>query len=240
MCQERFRVLGLRCEKFIKKTCEGHNCDFTYSYKLANKYIILLKHSVDSKYYELSLWEEEGECPSGWCVAKWGHLYLNKVTKFAGKTHVPIDDNLIIDLQIKNENGNNMQVDSSSEESSYLNDNINNKVFSFSRNGGDHWYPFGYANVYLNMFKELENSRSKEKRLVWLFYGASGSGKTYLSANLRDLDSYETDSSDKLPDSIISPIIVIGNKYNHTIDEIKTRIFDLENTEIILVNFQTQ
>ena len=82
--------------------------------------------------------------------------------------------------------------------------------------------------------------RYKEKRPVWIFKGDSGMGKTYLSSiiyNNSYLQVYETDSERKIKDALYEDIIVIGNKYEVSIEEVEKRI--LGPHETIIVDFSS-
>ena len=53
--------------------------------------------------------------------------------------------------------------------------------------------------------------------------------------NNSNLTIYETDSNSALPNIIFEDIIVIGNKYNFSIDEIEKNIYGQH--ESIIINF---
>ena len=50
----------------------------------------------------------------------------------------------------------------------------------------------------------------------------------------QDVKVFETDAYAELPDNIISDVIVLGNKYSYTLDDMKSR---LKDTEIIVCSF---
>ena len=79
------------------------------------------------------------------------------------------------------------------------------------------------------------NPRNKEKRPVWIFYGDSASGKSFLSHKIEGLTVYETDSSETLPETIVEDVIVLGNKYHFPIEKID-ELIEGEH-ELIVVNF---
>jgi len=174
--------------------------------------------------YEITLWTEYGDCYSGWCAASFGHGYIKKVSSFAGVTHVPISD-LYFDLDIL--------IDLGEKE---IND-VENNIFSLDSNGGDYYYPGGSATVNMELFKEI--NRNKEKRPVWVFIGDSVAGKSYLSTIIANGDYhksvYETDAHENI-DQISDDIIVIGNKYPYTLEDIKSHI--IGEHEVILVDFK--
>ena len=236
---EIYRVLGYRVEKFMNTKCEGENCAFVYSEEEDDMYILLLK---DSKYkYELSLWEEEEECYSGWTTADIGCMKMTRVENFAGYTHIPIFPDLAIELPRSFLDGNDMGVKDSvlgGSDSDHI--DIKNSVFSYSKTGGDIYYPCGHSYIEKDMFKPISkypNPREKNHRLVWILHGDSASGKTYLSSKLQNLSVYETDQNKDLPSTIKESVIVKGNKYDHTLDDIKSKIKG--DAEIIEVLFTT-
>ena len=73
---------------------------------------------------------------------------------------------------------------------------------------------------------------------VWIFKGDSGLGKSYIAGIIANSDRaktvYETDTHEEL-DTIEADIIVIGNKYNHSLEEIESKIKG--EHEIIYVDF---
>ena len=84
--------------------------------------------------------------------------------------------------------------------------------------------------------KCCESPRIKEHRPVYIFNGPSGLGKSYIASFLSNLKNiYETDSSDTLPSTIDADIIVLGNKYHFSKDDIISRL--PKNSEIIFVDF---
>lgn len=111
---------------------------------------------------------------------------------------------------------------------------ITNNIFSVSFDGGDNYYPSGFYSVN-NMKLFINNGRAKEYRPVWIFIGKSSLGKSYLANKIQNLEVYETDSSPKLPKKITQSIIVIGNKYQHSLETIKKLIFG--KTKIVIVEF---
>ena len=80
--------------------------------------------------------------------------------------------------------------------------------------------------------------RMMEKRPVWIFAGASGLGKSTIGRflELQGKVVYETDSDQRLPNSIMADVIVAGNRNkNVTIDDICARLPD--GVEPIFVEF---
>jgi hypothetical protein len=210
------KIIGLRIEKYVGQVVSGHNCDFDYTDEVLEKHILCGIKS-DGKKIEIALSQEDGECGSGWTTASWGNIEVNQVDKFNGYTYKPIKP-LIIDDFDDNK------------------DDIDNKVFSISYDGGDSYYPSGGYSVNMELFKETP--RNKSERPVWVFKGESNLGKSFISSKLNELTTYETDSNEVLPNVITEDIVVLGNKYTYSLEEIKNRIFG--EYELILVDFVAQ
>lgn len=208
------KIIGLRIEKYIDKEISGHNCDFEYKDAEFEKHIICGVLD-DNRKVEIELSHSEGECGSGWTTASWGNINVTEVKKFNGYTFIPKETLTIEDIE-PNFDGD-----------------ISNKVFSVDCDGGDNYYPSGGYNVNMKLFKET--IRNKTLRPVWIFKGKSNSGKSFLASKLSEIDVYETDSNETLPDSIIASVIVIGNKYDFKLDDVKSKIFG--EAEIQVVEF---
>lgn len=208
------KIIGLRIEKYIDKEVSGHNCDFEYKDAEFEKHIICGVLS-DNRKVEIEMSVSKGECGSGWSTASWGNIKVTEVKKFNGYTHIPKEVLNVEDVEPNFEG------------------NISNDVFSIDEDGGCNYYPSGGYNVNMELFKET--IRAKNLRPVWIFKGKSNSGKSFLASKLNDLEIYETDSNEKLPDVITASVIVVGNKYDFEIDDLKKLIFG--EVEIQIVDF---
>ena len=211
------KIIGLRIEKYIGKQVTGHNPDFEYNDAEFEKHIICTILS-NGKKVEIELSTSEGICGSGWTTASYGHITITPVNRFNGFTYLPkkpleIED---IDLNFK------------------LNDFISNDVFSVYEYGRDTYYPSVCHYVNMNLFNET--IRHKKNRPVWIFLGKSNSGKSFISSKIKDLKVYETDSSNTLPEKITESIVVLGNKYQYTVEDIKSRLFG--NVDVQIVEFK--
>lgn len=215
-------VESLRVEKFR----EAVYSDFDDT--IDNERYILNCHSEKStvEKYEVILYEENGECFSGYTNASWGHIVAKKVNKFAGITHAIKDKNIDMSFSIP--------IDCLDKN----NDNdITNNIFTVDYNGDDSYYPSGLVDVNMDLFKPTP--RYMETRPVWIFKGDSCLGKSYLSTLVlesSELTKYETDSDKELPDELYQDIIVIGNKYNFSIDDIENKIVGEHKS--IIVDFK--
>ncbi|MEG2786415.1 MAG: hypothetical protein RR942_01250 [Romboutsia sp.] len=208
-------VKALRVEKYARDTCEGHNCDFEYGRIIDDKHTLLTIDINTNKKYEIEFTYEEGECGSGWCTASWAYMKVKEVNNFRGYTHKPITK-----IYFNNFTGEEEEFDG--------------ELVSFSEDGGDAYYPHGYYEINMNLFKS--NERYKNKRPVWIFKGKSTVGKSFIAGNLKDLNVYETDFMDHLPREIEEDIIVLGNKYSFSIEEIDSKI--LGEHELHIVDFK--
>lgn len=212
----KFKVNSLRIEKTMTYNNRGDEYE-------DNKIYILNCTSNVGKKYEVRLWTIYGDCYSGWCGASWGHGAIKMVESFVGMTHKPIKE-LEFELEINTET---KEMDLS---------DMDNDVFSIDYDGGDYYYPGGYTQVDEELFEEI--NRNKEKRPVWIFKGDSALGKSYLAGIIANSDRmktvYETDAHESL-DKIHEDIIVVGNKYSYSVEEIEKYIEG--EHEIILVDF---
>ena len=209
------KIIGLGIEKYIGDVVSGHNCDFKYTKETLDRYVIL--GVEEGKKYEISLWEDHGECCSGWTTASWGMIKVKQVEKFNGYNYVP-KGTIVIPMVTGEEEW------------------VSNDVFKMSCDGGDSYYPSGYISVNMGLFKETK--RIKHKRPVWVFIGKSNVGKSFIGSHLRGLSVYETDSSDTLPEAIEADVVILGNKYRFTTQEIDERI--IGEHELCIVSFDVQ
>lgn len=222
------KIVGLLVKKIVNDYCEGHNCDFTYEKIEDEEYVLMCEdifhiNEYGEEYhnkYEITLRSEYGECGSGWTTASYGFADIEPVDNFRPWNYKPKQQIILENISIKEMNSPDFSCE----------------YFQWSYDGGDRYYPTGYVEVDMNYFEELP--RNMKKRPVWIFKGYSGLGKTSLAIQLENEDVYDTDISSKLPECITESIVVLGNKYNHTLEDIKTRLFG--NPEIILVDFSKE
>nr|DAQ56215.1 MAG TPA: Fructokinase [Caudoviricetes sp.] len=210
----KLKVHSLRIEHI--RTYNDRDDDFEDN----SKYILNCISENNLK-YEVSLWTEYGSCPSGWCSASWGHCEVKLVDSFIGSTHKPIKD---LSFEIEMEEGD-------LEDTIY---NDENNIFHVDYNGGEYWYPCGEAGIAEELF--TETNRTMDKRPVWIFKGNSGLGKSYIAGIIansgRMKTVYETDAHEEL-NFIEADIIVVGNKYDHSIEEIEQKIKGEHETIVV-------
>lgn len=222
------KIVGLLVKKIINDDCEGHNCDFTYKKIEDEEYVLMCEDifhidEYGKEYhnkYEITLRSEYGECGSGWTTASYGFVDIKPVNNFRPWNYKPKQQIILENISIKEMNSSDFSCE----------------YFQWSYDGGDGYYPTGYVDINMTCFEELP--RNMKKRPVWIFKGYSGLGKTSLAIQLENEDVYDTDISSKLPECITESVVVLGNKYGHTLEDIKTRLFG--NPEIILVDFSKE
>ena len=210
-------LIGMEIEKYIGTVVEGFNCDFDYIDRELTRYRLIFRDS------SLLVYESFGECYSGYTTASWGvwewdtkrHPFSYRPKQ--GPVEVVIDESQDYD-------GNILVVKT-----------IDGKVLAeVSDNGGDMYYPSGYAKVNEDFF--VSTARTMTLRPVWIFLGASCLGKSTLAA-ATGKSVFETDSVDELPQVIYADIIVVGNKRRFKANTVKRHLPD--GVKPILVNFST-
>lgn len=148
-------------------------------------------------------------------------------------THKPVGEQMLDGMAIVSTNGV-LQL-KSVVDGDYFDDKFSCEAFSVSIWGEDIYYPNGSIHINAGVFKKLP--RAMDKRPVYVVYGDSGLGKSSVTSRLnRNIYSvYETDSSEELPDCITADVIVLGNKYNHTLSDVKSKLFG--DPKVITVRF---
>jgi len=216
--KQKYQVIGANIIKYIGDVVSGHNCDFTTTKEPLTKYEILLKDER-AKYHKLTLLEEYGECGSGWTTAKYGIMNVENISKPFPFNLKPKEE-LFIECDL-------------------MSDTVYTDVFDVSLFGFDEYYPDGFVVFDETLFVPIRGLKSLDdiKRYVHIFKGNSGLGKSYLAQLIKNKTVYETDSNMELPEIIHDDIIVIGNKYNFTVDDVKKRINKSVPVKIIIVDF---
>lgn len=228
------RVLGLTVEKYVGEHIEGFNCDFERSPQEMDRYYIHVVNEYNI-HYEIELEEYYGECGSGWCTASWATMVVrdscNRPWTHRIKKHIDLD--YFVDLRSGPRNGYRIISLNDDTKTSEI-ANIENEVFEYSEDGGDSYYPSGYVYVNLDLFEELP--RAMKKRPVYIVTGKSGVGKSTLFLNL--YDKLETDSltNGELPNEITESVIVLGNRWPITKNQIIERVFG--DAQIIEVHME--
>lgn len=226
-----FTILGMRIEYSAEKTDDG---------EWINKptFIITLKGQQGmSSYYELELFDTVCGCDE-YFTDEYGYCNLRIISK--PNITMPIKDKKMIKLPrfVGEKDIRTLVTNECVDLFDFYGDKIViEDVFEATSTGGDSYYPMGYVEVNTDLFKKA-NARQKDKRVVWIFKGESATGKTYLS-NLIRLASksvYETDDNNELPKELTEDIIVIGNKYNFSVEDVKEKI--VGDAEIIVVDFE--
>lgn len=230
--------VGMRVEEFVDEGPSESSYDME---PISNTRYILccITKSVWNNGYSrsdkmiINLSTSYGWCGSGYCTASWGMCSYSFVDDFGPITHKPKGGNVLINGLIcdsKEIKLNDSDWDICDEEEFETN------VFSYSNCGLDTYYPDGSVSVNLDLFEELP--RAMKKRPVWVFYGTSGLGKSTLGLYLKsNYTIFETDSCENLPAEIWADIVIIGNKWKHTFEDVSNRIAEKDKCEIIPVKF---
>lgn len=200
--------------------------------------IVSLKHN--EKYFELSIFEDFEDTGCG--TNSYGHAVFERVVKpnITAKIKKPMKIQLpkeSYDVELLKMTPKDTPICVLTQGELKIDD-----LLEVSYNDGDIYYPLGYVIFNYDKFEE-PNIRQFNSRPVWIFKGDSGAGKSYLASLLEriKLTVFETDS---LPSSnlntidvITSDIIVIGNRYDISVEEIKKCVFEYENVNFIEVDF---
>lgn len=185
-------VIGARVEKYFGAVTEGHNCDFKEVPTELERVTVL---TVKGGYkYKTVLETSYGECSSGWTTASWGQGSMSQVDNFeCGFTHVP-------------------------KEFMEVEDTMENNFFGHSGDGGDDYYPSG--GHYFNEEFFVPTGRQAEKPITFIFIGKSAVGKSFLASKLNDLEVFETDTEATLNIPLTADVVVLGNKYDYTVEDV--------------------
>lgn len=214
-------LIGLTHRTKRVSTYRGESFDFVYG-EAIEQVPVLVFRDENGKRWTLTFWVDEVPCTSDWCAATWANYELRRES-------VPFDE-----VPVKP--GQFIYIHKFRGEW-YIGHKPNfteadNEVFSYSFEGGDGYYPCG---SFFIKAKFRPTVRSMEKRPIWVFYGKSGSGKSTLAHETNRL-TYETDQSAKLPSNLGDyDIIIVGNKFKHSKEEIKKAL--PKDVKVIWVNF---
>lgn len=212
---KQFKIVGIR-------TLNTYSDENYYTNDIIDKTEILLLEDEGKNKYELELKTEYVDCYGGGSEV---YAKLYEVKDFIGEKHY-IPDNLrgyFVDLPI-DESGD---ID--------FEEHFKCDIFEFTESQ-DAYYPDGEVDIDYSKF--MRTIRYKDNRVVYIFRGKSGIGKTYLAGFINQRENvFESDVHDKLPFEITDNIIVIGNKHGYTIEDIINRIPDKDTCEIITVDF---
>ena len=129
-----WQVLGYYLEHYIHTICEGHNRRFTYTDEDRERPVIIVRKDDDTL-VSVTLYTEETECGSGWGPAVLGKMEIEEIDEIPPLQFVlkPEHDGLISPLP---------------DSIDYYEKSYDCDYFNVSYDGGDEYYPDGYA--YLN------------------------------------------------------------------------------------------
>jgi len=231
----KIQITGLQEIKYVKNCLKNADEGFAEYKEISTKHTLFGVLNDDNRTrIRIKLEASDGECPSGYCLSTYANISIKILKKFGLYTHVPkkkLEINLKFDLGklMGDKELKTYDIKGSDEE-----DDINNAAFDFSPYGDDNYYPTGHYEIKFNAFEKT--NRFKEYRLVYIFKGPSGVGKSFLASKI-GLMIYETDSSEKLPDVIYAGVIVLGNRNKFDIENVKSKVFG--PAEIIICDFSS-
>lgn len=243
-------IIGLRVIHRVKKFTVGTGYGFKQVPGIGKVYELVLKSrktGMDLKdrftTWKLSLSTISGMCGSGYTTASWAKTSLKEENDSSSSssssspvTHFPIS-RLFLKL------GEDLPKDFECEHEG-------EKLLSWSRDGGDHYYPSGWVTVNMDLFRP--SGRGHTRPVVWVFSGPSNQGKSTIAASASgNLEVHETDSDENLdacvnesedddgnPKMLYAQIIVVGNKYHHTLQDVRDVFAKYElDVDIIPVQF---
>ena len=224
-------VVGMRRELIVDA---GPGSEAFDTELMENEQFVLFCITAEGRVkFTITLRTDYGWCGSGYTTATQGIMQLKRVSDFGPATHMVKDRKVKIAGATYDASKNSLwealifETDESSVDEDYYryrdDDAIVNNVFTFSSTGDDDYYPMGGVSVELELFVELK--RAFKERPVWIFSGASGSGKStigYILETNGDKLVYETDSANngRLPKTIWADVVVVGNKWKDITPEV--------------------
>lgn len=137
----KYQVIGCYPFNYEGMFVTGHNCDFEYSKQTRKGIAVCL--SKDDVQYTLSLTSSQGVCGSGWTTASWGHHNLVQKDTRESIVMVPKKGFEIVEFD-------------------ETQDEIENKLFTVSYEGGDPYYPSGGMSLLESNWETISNVRSRE------------------------------------------------------------------------------
>ena len=236
-----FNVIGMYKEAYMGYSVEGSCCVFEYTPCTCYKYHLYLRDIKSNEKFDFCFWTTEGECGSGWCTATYGEIYIKRLKKDEAIQFNYRYNNdqktVIADIEEDSESKGFFKVsDTADLEIFEIKDSDNNVIAFCNFYGFDFYYPSGSATVNDTFFIEIPRNNNN-KRPVFIFNGESALYKSTL-ANNTSYNVYETDKSKELPEYIDEDIIVIGKRFEFTIEEVVKRIRDTENADVIICDFR--
>lgn len=226
-------VIGMRKEFTVHK---DYDLNYTAVFEVRPIYTIFVKTPDNYPNLAIRLDDSNGPCGSGYCMASWGYMdvYIFNPQESGPFTHVPayipVEKLTFEALYVEKDGGVQLRNPENPEADEFSCD-----VFSWSYDGGDEYYPSGGISVNEKLFKALP--RFSERRMVWVFIGESGLGKSTI-ASPYPYGVFETDEHDTLPEKIYDNVVVVGNRIHYDIlRDIFPRIYQEDKPKLIVVNF---
>lgn len=253
-----YNVIGVNLFKFRSDSLD-------HGYRWMDKYTVYLskiEHAGEYSYtrrFMFQAWTDYTDCSSGYCYATIGNcseLVMVDVAKPIGTLHF-VPKTPISVYHIQCDDGEDNCIDEKWVTDSGV------SMFNISYIGGDSYYPVGYVLFNTDLFTKTIRSLSVVKptglsiesiqhttkfndnimtdisRQLYVFYGPSCVGKSFLGARLNELCVYETDKTDELPDNILDHhVIVVGNRIKNHLLKVKEALKNVNSdVEVIWIGF---
>ena len=126
-------IVGLVSEEYDQVYLEREDSGFVKNTRPGVRYLLYAQDTKTGKYWKITLDENyEEECYSGWTDATYGIMESEVVSTLPKLTHVPkVETSLEVDFDC---------------------DNYECDLFSYSYEGGDHYYPNGHVEIHWDNF----------------------------------------------------------------------------------------
>lgn len=228
------QVIGYRKEyvpTLVKyETCQNEIDDYR-----SVEHIWLYVKDDENHLYAMNIYESEDECYSGYTTADYGNCDITRVESYDITSKPKTDMTWDCPADLYFDDISSLAIGETLYASHYEDVNIEiPDVLKVSYDEGDEYYPSGYVEFKTDLFTEPD-IRQLDKAPLWIFKGGSGLGKSYLSHRIGDKIVWESDSYSELPERILADIIVLGNKYNYTVEDVD-KLVPYEH-ETIIVDF---
>jgi len=133
---ESLRIIGMTSERYVQTYLDGHNCHFERKTQPATRYYLFAENINTGDYCRIMLDEDyTRECYSGWTTASFGILEKEPVTVIPQLSHVPIHETIL-------------EIDCTC-------DDFECDLFTYTKTGGDDYYPSGSVLIKFNKFQQV-------------------------------------------------------------------------------------
>jgi hypothetical protein len=223
-----YTLIGIRELKEVQNSNSYGSKEMTQYTVFLSKVMLNDDNELHQLLYSFEAKNTYGDCYSGASSSTWGEFTSFTIVKEIGTLHyVPKKK----EFKVKYINENNSHNDKLTTITGEI-------VVGCSVNGGDDYYPRGCCWIVEDFFNKT--NRHVPERLLYLFSGASRTGKSFIANHLKDLKTYETDKDENIPDNIGNyHVIVIGNKYPSHKEKVESLLKDKKDVKLIQTIFSS-